>query len=124
MVIYMLIYYQIDEIYIIGMDYDYIIEDQNNFGSVSLLEGSFNYSLCMFWCFFVGVGIIFGKLGFLIGEIEYVNYGGNKFLFEGFFMVEVEINQEIRDNLFDVIWIWMGVEYVIEDFCLCGGVGL
>jgi len=117
-------YYQIDETYTTGMDYDYTIEDQNNFGSASSPEGSFNYSLRTPWRFFAGAGTIFGKSGFLTGEIEYVNYGGNKFLFEGFPTVEAEINQETRDNLSDAIRIRTGAEYAIEDFRLRGGVGL
>lgn len=117
-------FYQVDETFTTRMEYDYTLENQNQFGSASSPEGSFNYSLRTPWRFMAGAGAIFAKNGFLTGEIEYVNYGSNKFLFEGFSGIEAEVNQETRDNLSDAVRVRTGAEYAIEDFRLRGGVGL
>ena len=56
--------------------------------------------------------------------MEYVIYGNNKFLFDGFSGIEAEINQETADNLSDAIRIRTGAEYALEDFRFRGGLGL
>lgn len=117
-------YYQIDETFRTSMDYDYTFDDVRQTGVADSPEGSFNYNLRTPWRFLAGAGAIFGKNGFVTGEIEYVNYEGNKFLFEGFSDIEAELNQETKDNLSDAVRIRTGAEYAIEDFRLRGGLGL
>lgn len=118
-------YYQISEIYETTMDYGYTLPGESPVdGSAASPEGQFNYNLRTPWRLLGGVGTIFGKSGFLTGEVEYVNYGKNRFLFDNFSSDEAEINQETQDNLSSAVKIRTGAEYVMGNFRLRGGVGL
>ncbi len=116
-------YHQISENYSANMRYEYTVENERNVGN-GAFSGSFNYGLRTPWRFMGGVGGIFGEHGFLTGEIEYVNYKGNRFLFEGFGSDEVQVNRDIDKSLSDAIRIRTGAEIALGTFRLRGGVGV
>ncbi|MCB0634996.1 MAG: hypothetical protein KDC54_00180, partial [Lewinella sp.] len=84
----------------------------------------FTYSLRTPWRFSGGAGFIFAKSGFLSGEVEYVNYGKNRFGYDGFTGAEQEVNQSIQDNLSDALQVRLGAEYAMGIFRFRGGLGL
>lgn len=71
-----------------------------------------------------GVGGVFGKHGFLNGEVEYVNYAGNRFLFDGFAADEALLNDEVDANLGGAVKIRAGGELVVGDLRFRAGGGL
>lgn len=118
-------YYQLDESFETSMSYNYTEpESPPSSGSAQSPIGEFNYSLRTPWRLLGGVGTVFGKNGFLTGEIEYVNYSKNRFLFENFAADEARINNETEANLSSAIKIRTGAEYAMGNFRLRGGLGL
>ena len=117
-------YYQIDETFQTSMDYAYTLNEEEEFGSAQSPIGEFNYRLRTPWRFLGGVGTVFGKNGFLTGEIEYVNYGGNQFVFDGFSDIESDLNRETDANLTGAVRIRTGGEYALNDFRFRAGLGL
>jgi len=117
-------YYQIDETFSSDMTYNYTFENVKYTGTAESPIGNFNYGLRTPWRFLGGVGTVFGEHGFLSGEVEYVNYANNRFLFDGFAGDEAEINKATADNLASAVNIRTGGEYVLGSFLLRGGVGL
>ncbi|MEL6971427.1 MAG: hypothetical protein AAFO02_14775, partial [Bacteroidota bacterium] len=118
-------YYQIDETFETNLTYDFTLPDEPSQAlNAESPTGEFNYRLRTPWRFLGGVGTVFGKNGFLSGEIEYVNFGGNQFIFDGLNQIESELNQENEDNLTGAIRLRTGGEYVLNDFRLRAGFGL
>jgi hypothetical protein len=117
-------YFQLDETFSSDMTYNYTFENVGYTGTAESPLGNFNYGLRTPWRFLGGVGTVFGEHGFLSGEVEYVNYTNNRFLFDGFSADEAEINKTTADNLASAVNIRTGAEYVLGSFLLRGGVGL
>lgn len=118
-------FYQVDETFTTEMDYSYTLpETPTADGFAQSPEGQFNYGLRTPWRVLGGIGTVFGKSGFLSGEVEYVNYSKNRFLFEGFSSDEATINNETAANLSSAVKIRTGAEYAMGNFRLRGGVGL
>ena len=117
-------FYQINEIYTTDMTYNYTIENDSFTGEAFSPEGNFSYNLQTPWRFLAGAGFIFGKNGFLSGEIEYVDYSKNRFGFDGFSADEREVNDATRDNLSNALKVSLGAEYAYDIFRFRGGLGL
>lgn len=114
-------YYQIDEQFSSSMTYNYTLEGVELGGDASSPQGEFNYGLRTPWRFSAGVGTVFSKHGFLSGELEYVNYSNNRFLYEGFADDEALLNQSIKNNLSDAIKLKIGGEFAMGTFRVRGG---
>ncbi len=117
-------FYQINEIYTTDMTYNYTIENEPLSGEAFSPEGNFSYNLQTPWRFLGGAGFIFGKNGFLSGEIEYVDYTKNRFSFDGFSEDEREVNQTTKDNLSNALQVRLGAEYAYGIFRFRGGFGM
>lgn len=118
-------YYQVDETFRTEMAYSYTLPEMpTSNASAQSPEGQFNYGLRTPWRLLGGIATVFGKDGFLTGEVEYVNYSKNRFLFEGFSTDEAEINDETAANLSSAVKIRTGAEYAMGNFRLRGGIGL
>lgn len=117
-------YYQLDETFNTSMTYNYTFENSPEQGRASSPTGEFNYNLRTPWRLMAGAGTVFGKSGFLSGEIEYVNYSKNRFLFDGFSDDEAAINKDVSDNLSSAVKIRTGAEYAMGNFRIRGGIGL
>lgn len=87
-------------------------------------NGNFSYSLRTPWRISGGAGFIFGRSGFLSGELEWVNYGNNQFGFNGFSEDEDFANRDVEDMLASSINLKLGGEYALQQFRLRGGISL
>ncbi|MCB9082101.1 MAG: hypothetical protein H6555_10360 [Lewinellaceae bacterium] len=88
-------------------------------------SGSFEYKLRTPWRYFGSLGLIFGKRGFLTGEVEYVDFRQANFNFQGFTADEADANQEIKDLLQSTVNIRLGAEVVArEKFRFRAGLGI
>lgn len=114
-------YYQFDETFDTSMDFYYTDQGVALEGHADSPIGEFSYNMRTPWRFLGGVGTVFGKTGFLSGEIEYVNYAKNRFLFDGFSDDEVNANQGIKNNLSDAIKLKIGGEMAFGTFRVRGG---
>ncbi|RMF04642.1 MAG: hypothetical protein D6772_00300 [Bacteroidetes bacterium] len=118
-------YYQIAETFGTEIVYRYTDVDgtlQSSPPNTSSL-GDFNYKLRSPWRFNGGVGAVFGKSGFLSGEVEYVNYSSNRFIFDGFSQDEAIVNDEVEDNLTSALKLRVGGEYAQGALRLRAGLG-
>lgn len=109
-------YYAISEQFNTSMVYNYTQEGVASQGTASSPEGRFDYSLLTPWRFQGGVGTVFGKSGFLSAEVEYVNYAGNQFLYDGSAEAETVANRGIDENLNDALKFKVGGEFVSGSF--------
>lgn len=87
-------------------------------------NGNFSYSLRTPWRVSGGAGFIFGRSGFISGELEWLNYGNNQFGFNGFAEDEDLANRDVEDMLASSLNLKVGGEYAINKFRLRGGVSL
>lgn len=87
-------------------------------------NGNFSYGLRTPWRVSGGAGFVFGRNGFLSGEVEWVNYGNNHFGFNGFSEDEDIANRDVEDALASSINLKVGGEYAIRQFRLRAGVSL
>lgn len=117
-------YLQIDEEFDTELEYAFTDAEGsfNNFAQSPL--GEFSYNLRTPWRFIGGAGAIIGKSGFISGEIEYANYEGNRFIFDGFSADEAIVNKELDDNLSGALKVRLGGEYAAGPLRLRGGFGL
>lgn len=90
--------------------------------------GEFSYSLATPWRVIGSVGLVFGKNGFLSGEVEYLDYGGANFNFTKedpqFQSDESFVNRQISDQLGSAVRVRVGGEVAYEIFRFRGGLGL
>lgn len=87
-------------------------------------DGLFNYRLRTPWRAIGSAGFIFGKSGFVSGEVEYTDYTSSSFRYDGFSGSETEVNSEIDRTLSKALNIRVGGEYAFQDFRFRAGVGL
>ncbi len=87
-------------------------------------QGFFDYNLSTPWRFLGGVGLIFGKNGFLTSEVEFVDYSGNNFDYNGAGGAEQAINNEISNTLASVLNVRIGGEYAYNKLRLRAGLGI
>lgn len=117
-------FFQIDETFTTDLSYDYTLDVDGPQDGFAGVEGSFNYGLRTPWRFMVGAGSVVSKKGFLTAELEYVNYSGNRFLFEGFAEDEALVNREVSNNLEGAIRLRTGAEVALGNFQARGGIGV
>lgn len=90
--------------------------------------GEFSYNLATPWRVIGSVGMVFGKNGFLTGEVEYLDYGGANFNFTKedpqFQSDESFVNRQISDQLGSAIRVRIGGEAAYEIFRFRAGLGL
>lgn len=88
------------------------------------LDGLFEYKLRTPWRLIGSGGFIFGRSGFISGEVEWVDYGKNRFNFDRFASEERIANDSITNLLDNALNIRLGGEYAYEIFRFRGGFGL
>ena len=93
-------------------------------------ELEFGYNFRTPWRFIGSAGVVVGKIGFLTGEVEYVNYTGNKYSVdaESATIADEDIlnrlNQKIDNELESNINFRFGGEVAVQKFRFRGGLNL
>lgn len=84
---------------------------------------NFSYNLISPWRAIGSVGFLFGKHGFISGDIEYVDYAASQFNFETDPSFEQDLNTEIINNFDAVVNLRVGGEARYGVFAVRGGLG-
>lgn len=114
--------YSLEDNYRTAMSYTYT--DGDVFTGRDSSTGLFEYRLRTPWRFIGSTAIVAGKSGFLSGEIEWVDYGKNRFRFDSFESEERIANDSIVNLLGSALNIRLGGEMVYEIFRFRAGLGL
>ena len=116
--------YTFNDNYNSEMTYNYTESNVAYQGSAASPDGSFEYRLRTPWRVMGNAGFVFGKSGFLSGEVEYVNYQNAELRFTDFRDAERDANQLIAQNLKSAINVRVGGEYAYDIFRFRAGLGL
>jgi hypothetical protein len=106
------------------MLYSYSEGGVGNVGSATSPDGNFSYKLRTPWRISGGVGFIFGRSGFISGEVEWVDFTNNQLGFASFAEDEEIANRDISDVLSSSLNLKVGGEYAYRKFRFRGGVSL
>ncbi|WP_143473490.1 hypothetical protein [Flavilitoribacter nigricans] len=117
-------WFNLEDNFSTSMLYSYSEGGQGNIGSASSPDGNFSYKLATPWRMSGGVGFIFGRNGFISGELEWVNFANNKLGFSSFSEDEDIANRDISEELASSINLKVGGEYAFRQFRFRGGVSL
>ncbi|MBK8562263.1 MAG: outer membrane protein transport protein [Saprospiraceae bacterium] len=109
-----------------SLDYSYNIGGIPTPGSAVSPDGNFEYRIRTPWRAIGSVGFVFEKKGFIVAEVEYVDYLNANFNFnetsnQGDIEYEGELNQQIADQLKSGLNIRLGGEYAMDRFRFRGG---
>ncbi|MCB0521261.1 MAG: hypothetical protein H6577_06520 [Lewinellaceae bacterium] len=116
----------LDDNFTTELDYRYTDGGVSQQNSAQSPDGTFQYRIRTPWRFIGSAGFIFGKYGFVSGEVEWVDYSSAKFNFNntdnsGDLQYEQELNNQIKDNLQGGVNIRIGGEYAFDIFRIRGG---
>ncbi|MBK7872998.1 MAG: hypothetical protein IPJ74_21170 [Saprospiraceae bacterium] len=114
--------YNLEDNYKSAMTYNYT--DGDVFFGQDSTEGLFEYKLRTPWRYIGSAGVVIGRMGFLSGEVEWVDYGKNRFNFDSFTSEERMANDSIVNNLDDAMNIRLGGEVAYDIFRFRAGYGL
>lgn len=84
---------------------------------------NFSYNLISPWRAIGSVGFMFGKYGFISGDVEYVDYAASQFNFETDKDFEQDLNTEVVDNFNSAVNIRIGGEARYGIFAVRAGAG-
>lgn len=108
-----------------SMDYNFTLQDGEVInGRGESPDGLFDYKLNTPWRLIGSGAFIIKKSGFVSAEVEWVDYGNNKFDFSSFPTEEDEANDGIRSSLASALNIRFGGEYAQGIFRLRAGLGI
>ena len=107
-----------------SMLYSYSEGGVGNVGSATSPDGNFSYKLRTPWRISGGLGLIFGRHGFISGEVEWVDFSNNHLGFASFPEDEEIANRDISDVLSSSLNLKIGGEYAYQKFRFRGGVSL
>lgn len=128
--------FQLTDKYSTVVAYDFEPFDDGQGGQVSPIEPQespeleYSYNFRTPWRFIGSAGVVIGKIGFLTGEVEYVNYPGNKYRTDAevatptdeeiFRQLNAKIDNELESN----INFRFGGEVAVQKFRFRGGLNL
>ncbi|MFZ4426638.1 MAG: OmpP1/FadL family transporter [Saprospiraceae bacterium] len=108
-----------------SLTYNYY-EDANEkgtfLGKTANSPGRFEYLLNTPWRATGGIGVLFGKNGFLSADAEFVDFGKSRFRYDGFSSAEQSVNSGIQNQLADVLNLRIGGEYAYDIFRFRAGI--
>ncbi len=109
-----------------SLDYSYSLDGVINSSSKESPAGSFQYRIRTPLRVIASAGLVFGKSGFLVGEVEYLDYTKAQFNFNntsdsGDKAYENQLNQQIGDKLTSAVNIRLGGEYALDKYRFRGG---
>ncbi|MDX1666034.1 MAG: hypothetical protein R3350_02345 [Saprospiraceae bacterium] len=116
--------YSLEDSFSSRLVYNFTDDGQAFTGQAQAPGGSFSYDLNSPWRFMGSVGVLFGKIGFLSADVEYVDYGGARLIFDGFEEDEEIVNADINQNLSNALNIRVGGELAVDMFRFRAGFGL
>ena len=98
-------------------------KEQGRFlGKTASSPGRFEYLLNTPWRAMGGVGLLFGKNGFISADLEFVDYGKARFRYNGYSSAEQTVNNAVRGQLSDVLNLRLGGEYAYGIFRFRAGI--
>ncbi len=115
-----------DDTFSSTLDYSFALGGVTYSNAEASPEGKFEYRLRTPWRVIGSAGLVFGKSGFLVAEVEYLDYSKAKFNFNNAAnsadqAYEQELNQQIEDKLNSALNIRLGGEYALDKFRFRGG---
>ncbi len=116
--------YSLSDTYNNTLEYSYTDEDGSKTREATSPDGLFDYRFRTPWRVLGSLGVLLGKIGFLSGEVEWTDYTGAQFRYDGFSAEENEINNSISGQLKPAMNVRLGGEFVYEIFRLRAGFGL
>ncbi|MFN7116851.1 MAG: hypothetical protein ACK4TA_08635 [Saprospiraceae bacterium] len=116
--------YRLEDSYSSSIVYNYTEDGQGYTDDADSPDGLFEYRLRSPWRYIGSAGLIFGKFGFLSGEVEMTDYGNAKFRYDDFRDAEREVNDSIVNTLTSAMNIRLGGEIAYEIFRFRGGFGI
>ncbi len=116
--------FTINESYETSIEYNYV-DDNGDFisGFGESPEGVFDYRLNTPWRLQGSAGFVIKQTGFISAEVEWADYGKNKFRYPGAPFEEEEANLGIQNSLQSVINIRVGGEVAFKVLRFRGGFG-
>lgn len=115
----------LEDNYSTAMFYDYTYQGAALTGTDQSDNGLFNYRLHTPWRFLGGAGFIFGKIGFISGEIEYLNYSNAKFRYDDQYdQSEGAVNEDIKSYLSSAVNFRLGGEVALDVWRARAGVAI
>lgn len=114
----------LDDEYDLAITYNFTDDNGSFTGSGESNQGLFNYRLRTPWRFFGNAGFLINRIGFLTGEVEWVNYRNNNFRFDGYPDSERAANDDVANTLNQALNIRLGGEVSYDVFRFRAGLGL
>jgi hypothetical protein len=84
---------------------------------------NFSYTLISPWRAVGSIGFLFGKYGFISGDVEFINYGSSQFNFETDPNFEQDLNKELEESFNSAVNLRVGGEARYGVFAVRAGVG-
>ncbi len=117
-------YFTFEDNFTTDMEYTFTDVNGSSTGLGQSPEGIFNYNLTTPWRFIGSAGILLQGIGFISGEVEYLNFASAKISFDEFAEDAEDINQEIEGQLSSALRVRLGGEFVYKQLRFRAGVGL
>lgn len=117
-------WYSLEDNFSTAMVYSYTEGGTGFIGSANSPDGNFRYRLKTPWRFSGGVGLLFGRSGFITGEVEWVDYSNNTLGFDSFAEDEDIANRDIAATLSSSLNLRVGGEYALDKYRFRAGVSL
>lgn len=122
--------YAISEEYVNTLIYDFTTSTGNFKDPQTSPIGKYDYTLITPWRMIGNAGILIGKVGFISGEVEYVDYTSASFKFKNTGEdpnakeYQIDLNNQIQDELKAGVNFRVGGELALGDYRLRAGYGL
>ncbi len=114
----------LDRTYNNDVKYNYTDGGTPKEGKAQSPDGVFNYRLNTPWRLIGSTAIVFGKVGFLTAEAEWVNYAGANYRYDSAPAEQASINNEIKSAYKNALQIRVGGEIAVETFRFRVGYGI
>jgi hypothetical protein len=115
-------FWSLDEVYFTTLEYNYT-DDGQALGGVGLSPRSESVvNLQTPWRFMGGVGYLIGRKGFVSVDVDYQNFGSNKFSFDDFATLDEVTNEDIEASLGGALGLRVGGELNLKPVQLRAGV--
>lgn len=117
-------WFRLEDNFNTSMFYSYTVDGVGDSGRGEAFAPPFSYGLHTPWRISGGMGFVFGRNGFLSGELEWVNYGNNTLRFDSLPEDEDIANRDISEALSSSMNLRIGGEYAYQKLRLRAGVSL
>lgn len=117
-------FYNLEDNYRTSMAYTYTLQGATNTDEADSPDGLFEYRLRSPWRFNGSAGFVIGKMGFVSGEVEYLDFRNAALGFENFPDDENIANDEISSELDRAIRVRIGGEIAQKIFRIRAGLAM